>query len=1132
MNTYLQDHRIGAQRIFSLAAALLLGLAGGAYALDANTLPTGGTITAGIGTISQAGGQMTIDQASQRMIANWATFNVGQDAAVRFNQPGSSSVALNRIGGENPSQILGAFSANGQVYLLNPAGIIFGKTAQVDVGGLVASSLDLSDENFLAGKNLFTATGTAGAVLNQGSIRTVDGGYVAFLAPHVGNAGSIEAPNGTVALAAGNRVSLDFTGDRLVTFTVEQGAVDALAENHGLIKADGGLVMMTAAAADQLTNAVVNNDGVIQAQTLENREGRILLLADMGGGTTTVSGTLDASAPNGGDGGFIETSAAQVKVTDDAHITTLAATGETGTWLIDPTNYAIMTGGDISPATLASALTAGNVVIQTADAGTQMGHIYIWEPITWSSANDLTLNAHGDITSYASITNNAGGSLTLRADLDGNGSGSLYFGGGASISLTGGGRADLYYNPTSYAAPTNFSSVMGSTPYTAWMLVNDVVDLQAMNTNLGGAYALGRDIDASATATWNAGAGFAPVGNSVSYFTGQLDGLGHTINGLTIYRPTESQVGLFGIIPNNGTTVVRNVGLLNGSVTGNNSTGGLCGYFGGKSIIDSYFTGTVTGLNSTTGGLVGNVSSGPLISGSYATGMVNGQTYAGGLIGYNSGQVSNSFAAGVVNGSVAVGGLAGANSGAINNTYATGNVSESSDYTGGLVGLNMGSIDSTYATGAISGQNYVGGLVGYNAGTVTDAYASGLVTLNPGGSYAGGLIGMNGSQIYSSYWDTQTTGQAIAIGRNDGSSTATGLTTAQMKSMSSYSGWDIVDAGGTSATWRIYEGNTSPLLRNFLTPLTVTATDATKTYDGLAYSSSTGYTTSLSDADANKILGSVGSTGITPGTYTFSAAGLYSTQLGYDITAVDGTLSVDPAALTVTASNDAKTYDGLAYSGGNGVVYGGFVTGEDATVLGGALSYGGTSQGAVDTGSYTITPGGLTSGNYTISYADGTLSVDPASLTVTANNDSKAYNGLAYSGGNGVAYGGFVTGEDATVLGGTLAYSGSSQGAKLPGGYAITPQGLTSGNYSIQFVDGALTIENSMSPIDSVVASLNSPQDAVNGTHREQAGDFDPASPQATMGSGTGSGTLDDLAAWLPVEPPCVGALRDTEYCR
>jgi MBG domain-containing protein len=167
---------------------------------------------------------------------------------------------------------------------------------------------------------------------------------------------------------------------------------------------------------------------------------------------------------------------------------------------------------------------------------------------------------------------------------------------------------------------------------------------------------------------------------------------------------------------------------------------------------------------------------------------------------------------------------------------------------------------------------------------------------------------------------------------------------------------------------------------------------------------------------------------------------------------------VNPQALTITANNATQTYNDVPYSGGNGVIYSGFVNGQNSSVLGGTIAYGGSSQGAVNAGTYAIIPSNQTSSNYAINYVGGTLTINKAPLTITANNATQTYNDVPYSGGNGVIYSGFVNGEGASVLGGTIAYGGSSQGAVNAGTYMIIPSNQTSSNYAINYVDGTLTI--------------------------------------------------------------------------
>ncbi len=178
---------------------------------------------------------------------------------------------------------------------------------------------------------------------------------MALLGNTVSNQGTITATKGTVALASGDKITLNFNGDSLVNVTVDEGTLNALVENKQAIYADGGKVILTAKAADDLLSAQVNNTGLIQARTIDDLKGDISLHAY--GGTTNVAGTLDASAPNGGDGGLIETSGNNVKVADSAFITTKSAYGKTGTWLVDPDGFTIAaSGGDITGALLGSLL--------------------------------------------------------------------------------------------------------------------------------------------------------------------------------------------------------------------------------------------------------------------------------------------------------------------------------------------------------------------------------------------------------------------------------------------------------------------------------------------------------------------------------------------------------------------------------------------------------------------------------------------------------------------------------------------------------------------------------------------------------------------------------------------------------
>lgn len=386
------------------AVSLLVMLACGSVAM---AQPTGGVVTSGNATIAGPSNQLTITQTTPNAAINWQGFGIAAGESVRFVQPDSRSIALNRVVGNDPSAIHGNLSANGTVFLINPHGILFGRGSNVNVGGLVASTLNLSDDDFRAGRYHFSGGGN-GTVINQGVIRAADGGYVALLGAGVTNQGDVVAQKGTVALAAGRSLTLDMAGDRLLSVSVDEGTVNALVENGGLLQADGGRVIMTTQAASSLMSNAVNNTGVIQARTLENRNGTILLLGGTQTGTMQVGGTLDASAPNGGDGGFIETSAASVKISG-VNVTTAAARGKTGTWLIDPLDFTIGSdpGDNMSGIDLSLALGDNDVIITNAP-GVGNGDIFVEDAVTWGTTNTLSLRASRDVIISGDITTTNG----------------------------------------------------------------------------------------------------------------------------------------------------------------------------------------------------------------------------------------------------------------------------------------------------------------------------------------------------------------------------------------------------------------------------------------------------------------------------------------------------------------------------------------------------------------------------------------------------------------------------------------------------------------------------------------------------------------------------------------------------
>ncbi|WP_175780464.1 GLUG motif-containing protein [Burkholderia anthina] len=809
----------GGKRLVA-AAVSLLGLA----ATPAFALPTGEAITAGKADILRDadGKSMSINQHTDKLVTNWQAFDVATGERVAFHQPGSQSIALNRVIGNNGSQIHGNIDANGKVFLVNPNGVLFGSGAQINVGGLVASTQNIADADFLAGNYRFAGNSSA-SIVNDGRITAADGGSVALLGARVSNNGVIQAKMGRVALGAGNAFKVNFDGNDLLSLQVEDGAVDAQATNGGLLKADGGEVLMTARAAGDLLNAVVNNTGTIEAKGLSGRGGKITL----DGGTVNVAGTLDA----GGDThGTVVTRGERVNVAADAQVDTRAG-NTAGTWTIEAANAGVNGQGgsdrSIGADTLSRTLGTTNVALTNT-----RNNLTVGGPVTWNSDRALTLTAqHGDVElqqalnatgANAAIVVNAADRIRVNdavkltgrnAHLELNSKNGHTFTGDRAVVTLSGDNASYRSNGEDYK------------------VLHTVADLRNVDTNLRGRYVLGNTID-GANATFRSLA-------ADSAFSGVFDGLGNTISRLSITNPGTTAVGLFasnaGRIANLGlrditattsglpyrvavsigtlaginTGVISNVTARNVNVTaqGNTIVGGLVGANYGGTIEHVTVSGRVQGDRNTQsiGGLVGEnmtlLNKPPVsatIRDSHAdvrvTAMHDGA--AGGLVGTNTGMIEHSSASGDVS--------------------ATG----SQSIAGGLVGANEdnGIVTDSSSTANVTGRHHAGGLVGRNNATVAASRASGKVSVGAGG-IAGGLVAVNTGEIDASTADsevvTATAGTAGGlVGRNEGRirrSQAGGSVTAGNDALGAGGlvGYNTGDIDASAATADVVAGNRS-----------------------------------------------------------------------------------------------------------------------------------------------------------------------------------------------------------------------------------------------------------------------------------------------------------------------------------
>jgi len=588
-NTYAQmcDYRsrfriLKGGKISLVVSALIAG----ATLLQA--APSGGVVTAGNASIAQNGSVTTINQSSQKASINWTAFSIAPSETVNFKQPNASSITLNRVVGNEKSIIEGALNANGQVFILNSNGVLFSKNASINTAGLVATTMNLSDADFMNGNYAFKGGSTA-SIINEGVINISDKGYAALFGKEVKNEGVIKATLGKVELVGAKEVTLNLNGNSLVNLKVDKGVLDALVENKGAVYADGGEVYLTTNAVNELLRGVVNNRGIIEANSMDDITGKIELFAH--GGTTNVEGTLEAKE------GFVETSG------DVLHVKT-GTTIKAKEWLLDPTTITIQNGGgtDIAASTmdadtLTTVLNTGTNVTLSATSD-----ITVDEAIIWSDATQLKLTSANTIHVNDIIKN---------------------------TNTTNGG---VYFN----AANTTNKVIFGTNGLVS---IYNPYQLQWVNRALLGKYALGGNIDASGTSLWNSGAGFVPIGDGSNQFSGSFDGLGHTIDGLTINRPSMDCVGLFGNV--DGATL-QNIGLTSATITGRNIVGGLVGYHSSSTISNSYTTGSVRGI-SFVGGFVG-FSNGSSIDNSYAAVSVSGTNDVGGLVGYQfSSSITHSY---------------------------------------------------------------------------------------------------------------------------------------------------------------------------------------------------------------------------------------------------------------------------------------------------------------------------------------------------------------------------------------------------------------------------------------------------------------------------------------------------------
>jgi filamentous hemagglutinin family protein len=996
-------------KVIAVAVAACFGMA--PLASIAN--PTGPTVVSGSASFAAQGNALTITN-SHNAIINWQGFSIGINELTRFLQPSVASAVLNRVigsGGTIPQSVIdGILSSNGHVYLLNPNGIVFGPNAQIDVAGLVASSLDISNQDFLNGKLRFMEVPNAAGVANHGIIETASGGRVLLVAPNVENTGIIRSPQGEILLAAGKQVELVSEENPYVTVKVTADAesavnVGSLIADSGRIGMYGGVVTNTGVAAANA--AVVGEGGQIQfvatrdvtvaagSTVSANGDGGGNVLLQAQGGTTRVEGTVEAKGTHG-SGGTVDALGVRVGVLGSGVID---VSGDTG-------GGTVRVGGDYQGKNTgvqnAQETTVGSDGVIRADAGSSGdgGRVIVW-------ADDSTA-VHGSVSVRGGAQSGDGGFVET------SGKQSLTVAGARiDASAPNGSAGGWLLDPTDYtidaAEAATIQSNFASTAYV--QIVSDgSINYQAgLNLAYGGGgggsyynYASNNiNLNANTITTdrasvyleANSSYGGAPSGTGSITSTAAAGSTQITTNGGYV-ELTGQSVGVGGIntagaagsrsggsiyIEANPTSGTVNVGgpIVTRGAPGQAATatqyaesGGWGGYV--------YLSGATvsTGSIDTSGGAGGAGYSGavdPSAYGGIGRGGWGGgagwvDIYAGGPATITTGPITARGGDGGSGGNVS--------GDATGMTYAYLDAAGGGGGPGGSIYLSSngavtvnGTIDATGGNGGAGGSANLSGAYGGQGSVYRYAYALG------GDGGEGGAIGITGSAI--------TTSSIIARGGNG--------------------------APGGSASVVINEPNANAIYSN---------ADATGGWSGYYYGG--GYQVALSSAGAVNINGTIditGGNGANGGTASISASGGssvtnfsgYATAEGGWGAPVTGVM-IEGSSVTVGAIN---MRGGSGANGGTASVSASFPGASlngyaEAEASGGGAGYYGGYLPIESLGLYVRAPGAVAIASVDARGGDA-ASGGSASTSVSASAAASYFYADAFaSGGFFGGQGGFV----------------------------------------------------------------------------------------------------------------------------
>jgi len=968
-----------------LTVALMLLGTGRAFALPEDPTATFGTTT----VTKTSATTLDIKQTSDKAGLDWQRFSIGANERVTVMQPGAASVLLNRVVGYDPSSILGQLVANGRVYLVNPNGIVFGAGSRVDVGGLVATTMSLSNQDVQSGAKL-ALTGGRASITNAGQINA-PGGTVVLAAPQVVNSGGIDAAR--VGLVAATDVLVDVEGDGLLFFNVKASDVVTRLDQLGSVNA--GSAELRAAARAGFADTVLNLEGVVRAHGLTEKGGQIVIGGGDGGdsgGIVRVAGTLDASSADG-KGGGVTVTGEKILLTNTAVVDASGATG----------GGSIRVGGDFQGRNAdvqnAAMVTVRNGAVLKADASVagDGGRVIVW--------SDEATRFAGNISARGAGADGAGGFAEV------SGKQHLAFSGLADLGAASGKTGTLLLDPDNLTIQASSPDIDGAQSsatndlasatlaFGTFSGTDSVITSAAVVAQLAAApntaVVLQAGTDLTVASSINAGGSANAAGSSLTLQAGNNvvvnNGVAITTNNGAINLQandngggTASASGRVSL----GTGASLNAGSAsitlsnNSSATANSLAGGntLAGAslaltgdtsLGGALTLDLSGSSTLNSVLSGAGSLT-KQGAGTLTLGAAET-YTGGTTISAGTLALGGNNRLDDSGAVTVNGGTLALGANNDTIGAL--TLQSGSITGSGTLTAASAELQAGSVGATLASAA----------------TVTKTTA-GSVTLDAGGSINADL--------------TVSAGTLTANGTLGGASLAVTGGTLQLNSVAPATSVDV--NGGTLAI------GVDNALSSAAVVVTVGQT-AAGTLDLAGHALAVGSFTLGEFSDANSV---------TAG--TLNSTGDYSLGTG-TVAAVLADPSAGTAAVTKTGGGTVVLTGANSYTGGT-------------TISDGTLQIGATEgvNGSLGSGAVDIAAGGTlrfsrsdtTTVANAISGAGGLDKAGSGELTLTGGD-----GGLGRSGTTTIGKGTLVI-ADATSLGSgdielgsaspTLAFTGDA----------------------------------------------------------------------------------------------------------